>query len=260
MHISMKKAGAIVLGLSAFLVSGCFDIEQTLTLERNLSGKAGFTMKVDMEPMVAFIAQMKRSMEGKEGPPTAAEIADARKEMLASSSKSGPATDFAKDRKELEQSLPKGITLIDAAVKEDGLKIAANMVFGFDNVSKLSAIKLPQKDGAAPGESNPIDTPFDGLKIVDEGATILITSKATNPMAEAQGEMPPGADPAMAKQVADMFKGLLVAFKITAPFTIVEHNAHRKEGNTLIWEFDLQSLTKLTPAQIDQGIKVRYKK
>ena len=35
------------------------------------------------------------------------------------------------------------------------------------------------------------------------------------------------------KQMEDMFKGLRVAFKITAPFEVVEHNAHRKEGNTL---------------------------
>jgi hypothetical protein len=254
----MRKLAVCLLLASAPLVTGCFDIEQTLTLERNLSGKAGFTMKVDMEPMVGFAAQMKRSMEGKEGPPTAAELADARKEILASA-KSDTTTDFAKDKKELEQSLPKGITLIDAAVKEDGLKVAANLLFGFDNISKLSAIKFPQKDGATPTESNPVDTPFDGLKIVDEGATILITSKPQNPMAEATSDMPTG-DAAMVKQVTDLFKGLRVAFKITAPFTIVEHNAHRKEGNTLIWEFDLQSLTKLTPAQLEQGIRVRYKK
>lgn len=253
----MRKLAAVLLLASAPLVSGCFDIEQTLTLERNLSGKAGFSMKVDMEPMVAFMAQMKRAMEGKEGPPTAAEIAEARKEMV-SSSKSNTTSDFAKDKKELEQTLPKGITLIDAAVKEDGLKMAVNMLFGFDQLSKLSSIKLPQKDGSP--TDNPVDTPFDSLKIVDEGATILITSKPQNPMAEAQSDMPPGGDPAMMKQVEEMFKGLRVAFKITAPFTIVEQNAHRKEGNTLIWEFDLKSLTKLTPAQLEQGIRVRYRK
>jgi hypothetical protein len=255
----MRKLAALLLLASAPFVSGCFDIEQTLTLEKNLSGKAGFTMKVDMEPMIGFVAQMKRAMEGKEGPPTAAEIADARKEMLAQSKSDTPA-DMAKDRKELEQSLPKGITLIDLTVKEEPLKVAANLLFGFDNISKLSQIKLPQKDGAGPGESNPVDTPFDGLKIVDEGATILITSKPQNPMADAKSEMPPTVDPAMAKQMEDMFKGLRVAFKITAPFTIVEHNAHRKEGNTLIWEFNLTSLSKLTPAQLEQGIRVRYKK
>jgi hypothetical protein len=254
----MRRLGALVLLASAPFMTACFDIEQSLTLERNLSGKAGFTMKVDMEPMVLFAAQMKRSMDGKEGPPTAAELDEARKEMLASKTTSAT-TDFAKDRKELEQSLPAGVTLLDATVKEDGLKVAATLLFGFDQVSKLSAIKLPKKDAAGPSESNPVDTPFDGLKIVDEGATILITSKPQNPMADAKDQMP-GGDPAMAKQMMDLFKGLRVAFKITAPFAIVEQNAHRKEGNTLIWEFDMKSLTTLTPAQLDQGIRVRYRK
>ena len=53
----MRKLSAVLLCLSAFLVTGCFDIQQTLTLERNISGKAGFTMKVDMEPMVGFMAR-----------------------------------------------------------------------------------------------------------------------------------------------------------------------------------------------------------
>src|SRR6185436_9923176 len=98
MRMSMKNVGAIVLGLSAFLVTGCFDIEQTLTLERNLSGKAGFSMKVDMEPMVFFMTQMKREMDGKKGPPTAAEIAEAKKDFLKNGKKETTG-DFESDKK-----------------------------------------------------------------------------------------------------------------------------------------------------------------
>ena len=64
----------------------------------------------------------------------------------------------------------------------------------------------------------------------------------------------------MMKQMEALFKGLRVAFKITAPFEVVEHNAHRKTGNTLIWEYDLATMQKLTPEQAKQGIKVRYRK
>jgi len=255
----MRKLAVVVLLASAPLAAGCFDIEQTLTLERNLSGKAGFTMKVDMEPMVAFAAQMTRAMAGKEGPPTAAELAEARKEMLESSKKSGPATDFAKDRKEFEQTLPRGVTLLDASVKENGLAVAVDMLFGFDQLSKLAEIKMPKGDADPSDPANPVDTPFAGLKVTDEGATILVTSPPQNPMADAKEQMP-GGDPAMAKQMLDLFKGLRVAFKITAPFAIVEQNAHRREGNTLIWEFDVNSLSKLTPAQLEAGIRVKYRK
>jgi len=255
----MRRLAACLLLASAPLVAGCFDIEQNLTLERNLSGKAGFIMKVDMEPMVVFAAQMKRSMEGKEGPPTPAELAEARKEMLDSSTTSDMA-DMEKDRKELEASLPAGVKLLDASAKQDGLKTTVNLQFGFDHVSKLSAIKLPKGEGADPSEpGNPVESPFDGLTVTDEGGTILITSKAQNPMAGAKEQLPSG-DPAMAKQLGDLFKGLRVAFKVTAPFAVAEQNAHRREGTTLVWEFDVNSLTTLTPAQLAQGIRVRYRK
>ena len=60
--------------------------------------------------------------------------------------------------------------------------------------------------------------------------------------------------------MAALVKGLRVAFKITAPFEVLEHNAHRKTGNMLIWEYDFATMQKLTPEQSKQGIKVRYRK
>jgi hypothetical protein len=195
-------------------------------------------------------------MEGKEGPPTAEDLAEARKQMLSSKSATG---DVEKQKKDLEKSLPSGVTLLDASTKEDGLKMAVNLLFGFDNVSKLAAIAMPKGPVEGPGAANPVDSPFDGLVVKDEGATILVTTKALNPMADVK-EQAPSEDPAMAKQIMGLFAGLRVAFKITAPFTVLEHNAHRKDGNTLIWEFTLESLSKLTPEQLSQGIRVRYQK
>lgn len=263
----MKKIAAAVLGLCGLGLAGCFDIEQTLTLEKNLSGKAGFSMKVNMEPMVGFMVRMQREMEGKTGEPTAAELDKARQEFLASK-KPEAAPDFEKDKKELQQKLPKGVTLLDSSFKDEGLKIAANFLFGFDNVSKLSEITFPKKQeegaeqqGPGGGPGNPVEAPFNGLKVVDEGGTILVTSPTENPVAEQQEQTAQmDLDPAAKKQMEEMFKGLRVAFKITAPFEVVEHNAHRKEGNTLIWEYDINSLQKMKPEELAQGVRVRYKK
>ncbi len=249
----MRKLSAVLLCLSAFLVTGCFDIQQTLTLERNMSGKAGFSMKVDMEPMVGFMAQMQREMAGKKGPPTEAELAEARKEFV-NNSKGKAATDFEKEKKEIQATLPPGVTLLDASMVEDGLKIAAAVLFAFDDVKKLSAINLPdKKDQPVP---NPMDSPFSDLKVTDDGKTVLITTPVENPMADSKkpGEGPMDAD--TLKQMADLFKGLRVAYRITAPFEILEQNATRREGNTLIWEYDVKALEKATPT----GIRVRYRK
>jgi hypothetical protein len=261
----MKRTAAAVLGLCALVLAGCFDIEQTLTLEKNMSGKAGFAMKFDMDPMVAFMAGMKRAMEGKEGPPTAEEIAAVRQEMIASRK----AQTQVPSKAEIEKKLPKGITLLDSKVHEDGLKFGMDMLFGFDHVSKLQEIDLKSQeqaqDAATPGPGpqapNPMESPFGGLQFKDEGDTFLVTSPTGNPLAEqteqaSQMELSPEEK----KQVEDMLGKLRVAFKITAPFKVVEHNAHRKEGNTLVWEYNLDSFEKMKPEELAQGVRVRYKK
>ena len=134
----MRKFAAALLCGSAFLVTGCFDIEQSITLERNLSGQAGFSMKVDMEPLVGFMAQLKNDMSGKKDAPTAAELAEIRKELM-SGSMGGP-TDFEKEKKEIASKLPKGVTLVDANFQGDGLKMTGQATFGFDHASKLAQI------------------------------------------------------------------------------------------------------------------------
>ena len=266
----MKKTAAAVLGLCALVLTGCFDIEQTLTLEKNMSGKAGYAMKFDMKPMVAFMAGMKRQMEGKEGPPTAEEIAAVEKDMLASSK----AQRKIPSKEEIAKDLPKGITLLHSKMQEDGLAFGMDMLFGFDHVSKLKDIDLkkpeeaqaqpqeaPVPAGTGGAEPSPMDSPFGGLQFKDEGDTFLVTSPTSNPLAEqteqaSQMEMSPEEK----KQVEDMLGKLRVAFKITAPFQVVEHNAHRKDGNTLVWEFDLDSFEKMKPEDLAQGVRVRYKK
>lgn len=258
----MKKTAAAVLGLCALVLAGCFDIEQTLTLEKNMSGKAGYSMKLDMDPMVAFMAGMKRGMEGKEGPPTKEEIAAVREEMIASRK----AQTTVPSKAEIEKKLPKGITLLDSKIHDDGLKFGMDMLFGFDHVSKLREIELKEPPAgesqeAGPGQPAPMDSPFGGLELKDEGDTFVITSATGNPLAEQTEQADQmQLSPEEKKQVEDMLGKLRVAFKITAPFQVVEHNAHRRDGNTLVWEYDLDSFEKMKPEELAQGVRVRYKK
>ena len=254
-------AAAAAVSLCSLATSGCFDIEQTLTLDRSLSGTAGFRMKIDMEPMIGVMVRMQREMAGKTGEPTAEEMAKAREEFVASSkTKKQQSGDIETAKRELSGKLPAGVKLIDATMTEGDLSMAMQLVFGFDQLAKLAAIQLPKGkgDAAAEGPGNPIDSPFGGLKVVDEGATVLITGPPQNPMTGAKDQAPP--DPATQKMVQDMFKGLRVAFTITAPMEVVEHNAHRKDGNTLVWEYNLKTLETLTPEQLGSSIRVRYRK
>jgi hypothetical protein len=67
-------------------------------------------------------------------------------------------------------------------------------------------------------------------------------------------------DAAMKAMAEGLFAGMRVSFRITAPFEVIEHNAHRREGSTLVWDYNFQTLAKLTPAQAKQGMFVRYRK
>jgi hypothetical protein len=61
----------------------------------------------------------------------------------------------------------------------------------------------------------------------------------------------------------DAFKNMRVAWKITAPFEVASSNATRREGNTLIWEYDFQALQKLgasSKALDSLGVNVVYRK
>ena len=76
-------------------------------------------------------------------------------------------------------------------------------------------------------------------------------------------EQGPKLDPETEKMMNDAFKNLRLAWKITAPFEVISSNATRKEGNTLIWEYDFEKLQKLASSERalnDLGVKVVYKK
>lgn len=257
------------LGLAGcFLLAGCFDVEQSLVLQKDLSGKAGFSMKVDLEPMVYMMLMMQRSMEGKEGEPTAAELDKAKQDFLANATKTESKPDPQQQKEELAKSLPPGVKLLDSNFKDEGLKILGSFNLGFDDVHKLKQVKLSdgkpagQEQQGPPGPENPFDTPFGDLEVTEQGNTILLTTKARNPLEEQKQEM--GGEgqvaPEMEKQLERAFKGLRIAWKIEAPFQVLEHNAHRQDGKTLVWEYTLDSMKAMDPKKAAEGIRVKYKK
>jgi hypothetical protein len=261
----MKKSLVVVTILASCLLAGCFDVEQSLTLERDLSGKAGFNMKVNFEPMVLFMLRFQREMQGLKGDPTPAELAKTKQEFLASRKSETSPAKLEADKAELEKSLPSGVKLLETDVKEEGMTVAARFLFGFDNVNKLGLIELPgQKKDAEqePGARNPFDQPFANLKLVDEGKTLLLTSVPVNPLAEQQEQTESlELTPEVKQQMEDAFKGLRLAVKIKAPFEVVETNATRRDGDTLVWEYDLPAFEKMAKEKrLPEGIRVRFRK
>ena len=256
---TLRLAAALA---AALLLAGCFDVEESVELDKNLSGKAGFQCTVDMGAMALPMLMMKRQMEGKTGDPTPAEIAQAKQEMLASQkteTKKGPG---APNREEIEKSLPPGVHLIDAGMddKQD-LKLRAHFRFSFDDLNKLAQIRDPKKKDEAPGPGKPnlLDQPFSNLKLVDEGKTVLVSTDLGNPVAETSPPAGDGGDSAQPtaeqkKQAEQILQGLHLRFKLTTPLQVVDTNALRRDGNTLIWDYDLKAIEKLADAK--QPVKI----
>jgi hypothetical protein len=264
--MAQKCVGAIAFLLLGSLLAGCFDVEQSLRLERDLSGQASFSMTVNLEPLADMAVRMQRGMAGKQGEPTPAELAAARQEFIASRKKSD--TDFTAKRAAFEKSLPPGVKLLDARVDDQGLKVVAHFTFAFDNVAKLSQVQFPSEGGKQqqqPGGKNPFDQPFAGLRVVDEGPTILVTSVPTNPLPNNQGSKPGAGGgeampPEAKKQLEEAFKGLHIGFKIDTPLTVLSSNATRREGSTLYWDYDLDSMIKMSQQQAAEGVRARFRK
>jgi hypothetical protein len=256
----MKQTIAALASL--LLLTGCFEIEQSINLEKNLSGTADFHLGVNLEPMVVVMAQFAKEMEGKKGPLTKAELEKAKAEFRKSS-KDKPGE--PPSRKEIEKDLPPGVKLLDAKFSEQDFGVDSNLKFGFQKLQNLVGVKLPSKEGGDPTQKNVVDSPFEGLEVVEKGDTITISTKPQNPASSVKEEAAanaPKMDPEMEKMIRDAMKGLRVSYRITAPFTVVSHNATRKEGNTLIWEFDLEKFEQLEKAKKldDLAVRVTYRR
>jgi hypothetical protein len=263
-----RTRAILVASLFALFATGCFEIEQSIELKRDLSGTANFKLGVDMQPMVMIMAKVQKEMSGDKSPLTQTDIAAAKAEFKKGEKKSQ--SESEDPRKQAEGGLPPGVKLLDVAVQEKEFGVTTTMKFAFDKLSSLVGIKLnAKKEGEAGGDptkKSVLDSPFQGLEIAETPKTITIHTKPQNPAdkvkAEA-GEQAPKLDADTEKMMNDAFKNMRIAWKITAPFEVVSSNATRKEGNTLIWEYDWDKLQKLaaSPKALDDlGVTVTYKK
>lgn len=264
----IRTRGILVAALFALFGTGCFEIEQSIELKRDLSGTANFKLGVDMEPMIMIMAKVQKEMSGDKSPLTKAEIAAAKADFKKNEKKTTSEPDDP--RKQAEGGLPPGVKLLDVKVDEKEFGVTTNMKFAFDKISSLVGVKLnAKKEGGPPADPTKksiLDTPFQGLEISETAKTISIHTKPQNPADKVKAEASqqgPKMDAETEKMMNDAFKNMRVAWKITAPFEVISSNATRKEGNTLIWEYDFLKLQKLgaSPKGLDDlAVNVTYKK
>lgn len=260
-------AALAALAVLGVLLAGCFDLEESVDLDRNLTGKASFSATVDLGAMVVPMLMMQRQMSGKTGDPTPAEIAAARQDMIAQQKSDPSKAPSVPKREEIEKGLPPGVRLLDVGTEDKGdLKLRMHVLFGFDDLNKLMQIRDPKKEekaaegaggGPAGANANLFDKPFAGLTLKDEGKTVLVSTEFGNPVsagAASQSLTGGEATPEAKKTMEQIFQGLRIRFKLTTPLEVVDSNATRRDGKTLVWDYDAAAIEKLADAK--QPLKV----
>jgi hypothetical protein len=266
-------------------LAGCLEVEQGVTLQKDLSGTATLNMTIDMDGMVRFVAKMQRDMMGKPGEPTEQELQAAREELMKKQERQREEEDakFEDRKRRMQEALPKGVTLGETTVTHDGLKTSVTMTFAFDHVAKLAQIEFPSDDeeqqddmgvggdgrsqsrpragdGEAPrgpangpeggeaedeGEDEPMKRPFDNL-VVDESTPGQVRiTFRPQNPAAQQEEQTADMPPEMKDLAGTMLKGVRYELRIQSPMAVVEQNATRVEGDTAIWSWDMEGLKTL---------------
>jgi hypothetical protein len=241
--------GILIAGI-AWLAAGCMQFEYGITLEDDLSGTADLDVEVDLERVAYMSAYIQNAFAGESGEPTAEQIEAAREEVLQEFHNE---EDFSEEalREEIEPDLPEGVTLVSAMVVRDELLTTINMKLAFEHVDQLKDLKLGEEE-EDDDEGGPIQTePFDDLEIIDEGDYVIIRMDPIDPSEEME-DIPWVSDEMLVKLV----EGFGVTFKVTSSFDVEEHNATKKDGETLIWKFNFETL-KSGEAQ---GIYARLKR
>jgi hypothetical protein len=230
---------AVLFAGVAWFAAGCMQFDYGITLEDDLSGTADVDISIDLDRVAYIAAYVQNAFTGEGGEPTAEQIQEARQEILTEVDEDEDFSD-ASLRAEIEPDLPEGVTLLYAKANREELLTTVKVRLAFDHVDKLKEVRLDDDDEGEDGGA-PLDSePFEDLEIIQEGDFIIVRSQPINPIEEMEEmeEMPFVSD----EMVEKILEGFAVTFSLTSPFKIEEHNATRKDGKKLVWEFNLETL------------------
>lgn len=227
---------------AAVVSAGCVQVDYGISLEEDLSGTSDLELTVDLERIAYAMAAVQAAFTNEGGAPTEDQIEEARQDLLEEIEEDGDEVDERKLREEIEEDLPEGVSLRHARQEREGLRRTVELGFAFDHVDRLREMRV-EEDGGELGFEDA--APFEGLEIVQDGDEIVVRNEPIDPIEDAssQGMLAESV-------VKGLLEDLRVTFRLETPFRVLEHNATRVEGRTLIWVFDYERLKSDEPGGI----------
>ena len=239
----MRIARQFVLTGVAMIATGCMQMEYGIVLERDLSGTADIDLTIDLDRIARTTASVKAAFEGT-GVPTEEQIEEARREILAELDLDD-SLDPDSLRAEIEPDLPDGVRLIAVEEAQDGMKRRLRMNFAFDHVDRLRELDTRPDRSELPGADSEGSKLFEGLEIIEQNGEIIVRNEPIDPIEDIED------DPFLSDgMIENMLQDFSVTFRLETPFEVLEHNATRREGRTLIWVFDWERLQQDEPTGI----------
>ena len=247
----MRIVKWIPLLVLTVLSVGCMQVDYGIVLEDDLSGTTDLDITIDLDRIAYSVALIQAAFEGTGEPPTEEQVEAAREKIL---SEMDSEEKFDEDdmRAEIEEDLPDGMTLRYAKQERDELKQRVRLGFGFDHVDRLREFEMrdDEDDDHVPGVEH--SRPFEGLEVIERGNEVIVRNEPIDPIDDMSDS------PMVSERMVDnMMKDLSVTFRLETPFEIVEHNATRKDGRSLIWVFDYERLKQDEPAGIYARLRRR---
>lgn len=241
-HVSAYTG--MVCAAAALLTAGCVQIDYGIALERDLSGTSDLEMTIDLDRVAYASAAVQAAFTNDGGAPTQEQIEEARDDLMSDIEADEDDFDEAELRAEIEEDLPDGMSVRYARQRRDGLKHRVELGFAFDHVDRLREMRMKDDDGE--GEFGfEGSAPFEGLEILQEGDEIVVRNEPIDPIEDVS------SDGMLSEDIVEgLLKDLRVTFRLETPFRVVEHNATRVEGGTLIWVFDYERLKSDEPGGI----------
>lgn len=257
---------AILRGLVALLallpITSCFEVNQDIILNYDLSGKVQLSMTYDLEVFIEGVAQFQKEMMEKEGKKV--DMESLRVKLRRDFLKKGTSSINPPNLKRFSKTAPSGIKPISVKYTRRGFKVAAQFNFAFDDIRKLTKLDLSKAGGRQKFDPTQKffnrNQPFSGMTFREEGKFYILEIPLGKPGKKGRPNPFAGPSGKDKEKMAKYFKGMGMNFSFTTPYKVVEQNAHKVRGNRLTWNYNFEKITKLAVQDKHLSIRVKMEK
>ena len=230
----VRRSLALIACLAAAVWSaGCLDMERSLLVNKDLTGRAALKMAVDFDALVPLVIKMQHQAEGMT-------VVESTQKMEANKLVINLVIGVQDVTKVPLIAMP-SIDQAPAGV-DTSMKLFQDFEIKDEGSTILIASKAPAAAGGTPTAFQPP----------------ISASDLIGTLASATGMKPEDLTPL----VNDMMKGMKVATRIESPLTVVDTNATTRDGASLMWRLSFEGgLDKLLAADPNSMlVSVRLKK